>query len=170
MARTNKQAAEMGSKMPQRELSRAAALRAYGMIGVMGHDVSDAYGLVMDAADMEFDYESIEHAAQRMIDEVNELREAYSETPRSKQKVREEAADVLFMAINLCSFVGMHPLKTLYIANEKFHRRFQRVLKICEERGLDLAKLGKAHEGEQQAIWREAKEQLRAEDAKGDGA
>ena len=67
-----------------------------------------------------FDWPDADDAAEKVAEEIQELREAASDVERI-----EEAGDLLFAAVNVVRKYGVAPEDALRAANAKFERRFR---------------------------------------------
>ena len=112
-----------------------------------------AYKLQKRAAKVGFDWESFEGIKEKLVEELSEIEE---ELKRGNgEKIEEEVGDLLFMAVNLARFLGVHPEIALRRANEKFEKRFRYIEKRAKEMGKNLEKMSLE---EMEALWQEAKE------------
>ncbi len=99
-----------------------------------------------------FDWPEIEGVYDKLHEEIAEVKAAVTPEERA-----DELGDLLFVTVNLASWLGVDAESALRGANLKFNRRFRQVEQIVAERGLaweklDLAALDK--------IWDEVKEDL----------
>jgi len=114
-----------------------------------------AYKLQKRAAKVGFDWNSFDGIKEKMKEEIEELSEALKEGNR--EKLEEEAGDLLFMAINLVRFLGINPELALSKANEKFEKRFRYMEKRAKEMGKKLEDMSV---DEMELLWQEAKEKM----------
>jgi tetrapyrrole methylase family protein/MazG family protein len=114
-----------------------------------------AYKLQKRVAKVGFDWESFEGIKEKMKEEMEELSEALKKN--DKEKLEEEAGDLLFMAINLVRFLGVNPELALSKANEKFERRFRYMEERAKEMGKKLEDMSIE---EMELLWQEAKEKM----------
>jgi len=112
-----------------------------------------AYKLQKRAAKVGFDWEGFEGIKEKLIEEISEIEEEIKKGDR--KKIEEEVGDLLFMAVNLARFLGVHPEVALRRANEKFEKRFRYIEKRAKEMGKDLKEMSLE---EMEALWQEAKE------------
>ena len=99
-----------------------------------------------------FDWDDIEPVYSKVYEEMDELREAHSSGNR--ERIEEEFGDFLFAAVNLSRFMDVDAESALSGACAKFIRRFEKMEREAEKRGL---KLDKMTLDEQDAIWNEIK-------------
>ena len=111
-----------------------------------------AYKLQKRAAKVGFDWEGFEGIKEKLIEELSEIEEELKRGNR--KKIEEEVGDLLFMAVNLARFLGVHPEIALRRANEKFERRFRYMERKAKERGKELKEMSL---DEMEALWQEAK-------------
>ena len=101
------------------------------------------------AANLGYDWPSIEGILDKVIEETQELREATTPSHWS-----EEFGDLLFVMANVARHLHIDPETALRSANQKFTRRFQMIES-------ELAKLGRrpadSSLAEMDALWDEAK-------------
>lgn len=111
-----------------------------------------AYKLQKKAAKIGFDWENFEGIKEKLIEELSEIEEELKRGDR--EKLEEEVGDLLFMAVNLARFLGVHPELALRRANEKFEKRFRYMEKRAKEEGKDLKEMSL---DEMESLWQEAK-------------
>lgn len=85
------------------------------------------------AANLGYDWPSIEGVLDKVAEEVGELREAVSSEDRA-----EEFGDLLFVLVNVGRKQGIETEAALRAANEKFRRRFREVERLAAARGTAL--------------------------------
>jgi MazG family protein len=125
-----------------------------------------AFRLQDRAAGVGFDWPDTEGPAQKVEEELAEVRDELRQRPAAAphaapsydaahEKVEEEIGDLLFAVVNLSRKAGVHPALALDKANVKFARRFGAVERMAAERGL---KVGEATLAELDGLWDEVKE------------
>jgi nucleoside triphosphate diphosphatase len=97
------------------------------------------------AARVGFDWPDVAGPAAKVLEEIDELATAGTETERA-----EEAGDLLFAAVNLVRAYGVAPEDALRAANAKFERRFRAMEALASEQRRDFASLSL---DEQEALW-----------------
>ncbi len=100
------------------------------------------------AARVGFDWPDPSSAADKVLEEMDELAEA------SSAEKLEEAGDLLFAAVNLVRLNGIAPEDALRAANAKFERRFKAMESFAKSEGEDFAALSL---DEQEAYWQVVK-------------
>lgn len=85
-----------------------------------------------------FDWPDIHGVFEKVIEELDELRNALAK-PVNEQAVREEAGDLLFAVVNLLRHAGVDAESALREGNRKFERRFRIVEQLCSENGCTVA-------------------------------
>jgi MazG family protein len=80
-----------------------------------------------------FDWPDSTGVWAKVREEIAELEAATTESHRL-----EEMGDLFFALVNLCRHQGLNAEEALRRANAKFRSRFQRVERLCAERGLDM--------------------------------
>lgn len=124
-----------------------------------------AHRLQDRAAGVGFDWSDTEGPAQKVEEELAEVREILpaaelerasgaSSDAAEMRALESELGDLLFAVVNLCRRAGVHASLALDRANDKFVRRFERVERLAADRGIvmgetDLATLD--------ALWDEVK-------------
>lgn len=98
------------------------------------------------AARQGFDWPGVEGATNKVIEEIDELREASSDAERI-----DEAGDLLFATVNVVRKYGVAPEDALRSANAKFERRFKGMEALAEGRFATLPL------DEQEALWQAVK-------------
>jgi MazG family protein len=124
-----------------------------------------AHRLQDRAAGVGFDWPDVEGPAEKVEEELGEVRSALEQAPSPKSgsppllddrhyAVEGELGDLLFAVVNLCRKAGVHASIALDKANAKFERRFQEVERMARERGIEVAHAGLEKLDQ---LWEEAK-------------
>jgi MazG family protein len=87
------------------------------------------------AAAIGFDWPSAADVIAKIQEEVDELRDALSDSPA---RAADEMGDVLFSLANLARKLGVEPEAALAAANDKFTRRFTAMESAFRRRRLDI--------------------------------
>ena len=103
------------------------------------------------AADVGFDWRSVDGALDKLDEEVRELHRAVE----TNGNVPEELGDVLFAAVKVGRFCGVDPEEALHGTCEKFIRRFRAMEEAAAREGRELTELTLE---ELTALWNGAKE------------
>ena len=101
------------------------------------------------AASLGYDWPDLEGVIDKVAEEASELLAAEDAAQRA-----EEFGDLLMVIVNLGRRLGIDAEASLRAANRKFRRRFEAVLALAGERGLELEQLGL---DELDGLWREVK-------------
>jgi tetrapyrrole methylase family protein / MazG family protein len=88
------------------------------------------------AANLGYDWPSIEGVLDKVVEELAEIRAAGSDAER-----REEFGDLLMVLVNVARKQGVEAESALRGANDKFRRRFGSVERQAQERGVALRDL-----------------------------
>jgi MazG family protein len=112
----------------------------------------EAYQLTRRAAQVGFDWETVEGIFNKLLEETSELRVTLTEADRSRRE--EEVGDLLFVVVNLSRFLGFDPEVALKRSNLKFKSRFQYMEEDAARSGQRLAQLSKE---ELEVLWESAK-------------
>ncbi len=83
------------------------------------------------AAEVGFDFPSIESAFSKIPEEVKEIEESLGH----KEKLEEELGDLLFATVNVLRIAKIDPCKSLEKANKKFAKRFEKVEELALTNG-----------------------------------
>ncbi len=115
-----------------------------------------AHRLQDRAAGVGFDWDDIDGPADKVAEELAEVREQIAATPVVRSPhgapqhddahalVEGELGDLLFAVVNLCRKAGVHASLALDKANAKFARRFAGIERLATERGIDVKTAGLA--------------------------
>lgn len=98
-----------------------------------------------------FDWQSVDGALEKVVEELEELKSAPIEHRA------EEAGDLLFAVVNVLRFYKVDPEMALHDASLKFFKRFQIVERLANERGIDMPNTSLE---ELDKLWEEAKRTL----------
>ena len=101
-------------------------------------------------ASVGFDWNKEEEVIDKLVEEINELRQA-----RNRDEKNNEFGDILFTLVNIARKMDIDSEMALRGANRRFYERFTYMEKLCKERGIDLSALDI---DEQDKLWNEAKE------------
>jgi ATP diphosphatase len=114
-----------------------------------------AHKLSKRAARVGFDFERAAETADKVAEELAEVREAAANPgAAASQKIFEEVGDLLFAAANLARKLDVDAEAALRAANIKFERRFLGMERLAAQRGENFATLDLAA---QEALWQEVK-------------
>jgi MazG family protein len=124
-----------------------------------------AHRLQDRAAGVGFDWPDVDGPAEKVAEELEEVREELRASPPPKSEapslldqrhyaLEAELGDLLFAVVNLCRKAGVHASLALDRANAKFERRFGEIERLAKERGIDVAHAGLE---KLDALWDEAK-------------
>lgn len=115
-----------------------------------------AHRLQDRAAGVGFDWDDVEGPADKVEEELREVREQLSRAPVNRsphgapqhderhEALEGELGDLLFAVVNLCRKAGVHASLALDKANAKFARRFEGIERLAEARGIDVRTAGLA--------------------------
>ena len=106
--------------------------------------------LIQDrAARFGFDWDDAGGVLDKLVEEIDEFRDAATDEERL-----DEFGDVLFALVNVARWSGIQAEDALRQANAKFRNRYRLMERLASERGQDFAKLSL---DEKEALWQEAK-------------
>lgn len=104
------------------------------------------------AAKVGFEWEKPEEVWVKVVEEMDELKEAVQS--ENSHKIGEEFGDLLFALTNYARFVEVDPEDALEQCNRKFIRRFQYIEKQAKTKNLELKSMSLV---EMDKLWDEAK-------------
>lgn len=99
--------------------------------------LSRAHRIQDRVATVGFDWSSARGAFEKVAEELEEVRQALDAEP--SPALEEELGDLLFAVVNLTRLSGVHAMRALQRANQKFIRRFEGLEALARARGVDLA-------------------------------
>jgi MazG family protein len=141
--------------------SAAAAPSALDGVPLALPALMRAFKLSRRAARVGFDFERAQESADKVAEELAEVREAIAAANAADEsdtaaprKVFEEVGDLLFAAANLARKLDVDAEAALRAANLKFERRFHGMERLAAHRGEDFGALSLAA---QEALWQEVK-------------
>jgi len=111
-----------------------------------------AYQMTRRAAHVGFDWETAEGVLEKVQEEARELRAVPAE---DRERLEEEAGDLLFAAMNAARFLKLDPELALRRANAKFEARFRA---MEQEAARDGRKLAGASPAELDELWERVKQ------------
>jgi MazG family protein len=85
------------------------------------------------AAHHGFDWQQVEPVFDKVIEELNEIKEAWQSGDQAH--IQEEVGDLLLVAVNLARHLKVNPEIALKESNQKFSRRFQYIEKQVKQSG-----------------------------------
>ena len=101
------------------------------------------------AANTGFDWETLPEIDEKVIEELNELKNA-----RSEKEKQEEFGDLIFTLVNIARHQGIDAEQALRESNRKFHSRFTKMEILSSNRSQEFEKL---NINEKDALWDEIK-------------
>jgi nucleoside triphosphate diphosphatase len=143
---------------------RSAAGGALGEVPQALPALMRAYKLSKRAARVGFDFEHASQTADKVAEELAEVREAAAanaghrsaaaDAPAPSPEIVEEIGDLLFAAANLARKLDVDAEAALRAANTKFERRFRAMETLAHERGEKFSSLSL---DAQERLWLEVK-------------
>jgi ATP diphosphatase len=113
-----------------------------------------AFKLSKRAARVGFDFEHSAQTADKVAEELAEVREAAAHGEAASPEIFEEIGDLLFAAANLARKLDVDAEAALRAANAKFERRFRGMESLAAQRGDIFAELNL---DAQERLWQEVK-------------
>ncbi|MFA5638767.1 MAG: nucleoside triphosphate pyrophosphohydrolase [Anaerovoracaceae bacterium] len=111
-----------------------------------------SYKLQERAKEAGFDWESIDGAFHKFLEELGELKEAIS--LKAQTEIENEMGDVLFSVVNLARFLNVNPEEALDSTSDRFIRRFSKMEELAQARSLKMEEMSFS---ELDGLWEEAK-------------
>lgn len=106
------------------------------------------------AAKLGFDWENIEPALDKVIEEYKEIKDVYKS--HNKSKITEELGDLIFSVVNVARFLDIDPEYALNYTIDKFISRFYYIETKVKELGKDITEMTLKELDE---FWQMSKEQ-----------
>ena len=94
-----------------------------------------AYDIQGQCALVGFDWPDAQAVFDKVIEELKEVQEAIANSSKNQEDVEEELGDLLFTCVNLCRHLQISPDSAIYVANQKFIKRFQQIEFILKSEG-----------------------------------
>ncbi|WP_075979832.1 bifunctional methyltransferase/pyrophosphohydrolase YabN [Bacillus massilinigeriensis] len=107
------------------------------------------------AAKVGFDWQEIEPAWNKVLEELEEFKAEWSKEAHSNDTLKE-FGDVLFALVNVARFLKINPEEAIFATNQKFIRRFTYMEQKVRESGRDFSQFTLE---ELDQFWDEAKSQ-----------
>ena len=104
------------------------------------------------ASKIGFDFDNVESAMDKVIEELKEVKDVYKSN--NKAKILEEIGDLFFSVVNVARFLDIEPESALHCTIEKFIKRFDYMEKVSLERGMKLEEMSL---NGMDSLWNEAK-------------
>lgn len=104
------------------------------------------------AAKVGFDWDRVECALDKVLEEYYEVRDVY--ICEEREKITEEIGDLLFATVNVARFLDIDPDFALNYTIEKFISRFQYIEEMAISRGMSIQQTTLEQMGQ---LWEEAK-------------
>jgi len=115
-----------------------------------------AFKIQEKAARVGFDWDDIDGAMDKLIEELKELKEVYK--GNNGDRIRDEMGDVIFAAVNVARFLHIDPELALRDATIKFIKRFEYVEKGAKLSGKQLEDMTLS---DMDLLWEQGKSQER---------
>lgn len=115
-----------------------------------------AYRIQEKASKVGFDWKDEKPVFDKIIEEINELRNNI-DTGKPVKEIEDEFGDVLFSIVNYSRFLKINPEDALRRTIKKFRERFQKIEKYAEENNKVLDEMTLE---EMDEIWNKAKAEI----------
>ncbi|WP_277559265.1 nucleoside triphosphate pyrophosphohydrolase [Acinetobacter beijerinckii] len=117
------------------------------------------------AAQLGFDFETVDDAYAKLDEELEELKQALSD--QKSDEIQEEFGDCLFSLINVGRKLGLSSETALLATIHKFRSRFAYIEQQAQRQNKDLQEMSLA---EMDELWEQAKRQLKLQGKSNDFA
>lgn len=104
------------------------------------------------ASKVGFDWDKVEDAADKVLEELNEVKDVYK--GNNMAKITEEVGDLIFAVVNVARFLDIDPEFALNYTIDKFVNRFEYIEETALSKGLHIEEMSL---GEMDALWSQAK-------------
>ena len=111
-----------------------------------------AYKVQEKASKLGFDFDSVEPAMEKVLEELQEVKDVYKGNNRAK--IEEEVGDLVFSTVNVARMLDIDPEFAVNYTIDKFISRFQYIEENASNRNLDLKDMSLA---EMDTLWNESK-------------
>ncbi|MGI6727324.1 MAG: nucleoside triphosphate pyrophosphohydrolase [Anaerovoracaceae bacterium] len=111
-----------------------------------------SYKVQAKAAEVGFDWDLVEQAFEKVVEETGELGEIIN--TNSHERIQEELGDLLFAVVNVARLLRVDPEDALNFASQKFIRRFSFIEETAGSKGQKLEEMTLT---EMDKLWDEAK-------------
>ncbi|NEZ47683.1 nucleoside triphosphate pyrophosphohydrolase [Clostridium niameyense] len=112
-----------------------------------------AYKVQKKAAKVGFDWDNIEDAMNKIVEEYYEIKDVYK--GEKEAKILEEIGDLIFSVVNVARFLDIDPENALNYTIDKFINRFEYIESTALSMGLDLNEMSLE---EMDTLWEKAKQ------------
>lgn len=99
-----------------------------------------------------FDWNNVEPAMEKVLEELEEIKDVYKEGEMSR--IQEEVGDLIFATVNIARLLDIDPEFAVNYTIDKFIKRFQFIEESGIRKGLDMKSMTLE---EMDALWEEAK-------------
>lgn len=104
------------------------------------------------AARVGFDWDTVEPAMEKVLEELQEIKDVYKDN--NKAKILEEVGDLVFSTVNIARLLDIDPELAVNYSIDKFINRFQYIEENARNRNVDLKTMSLA---EMDVLWNESK-------------
>jgi len=103
--------------------------------------VKEAQKSLKKAADLGFDWPSLQGLIDQIIQEVDEVKEEHHSPNQDREKLVEECGDLILAVIDLMRKLDVDADHALKIGHEKFNRRFDEMLVLAKDQSIQFSTL-----------------------------
>ena len=104
------------------------------------------------AAKIGFDFDCVELGMEKVLEELQEVRDVYK--GKNRAKIVEEVGDLVFSTVNVARLLDIDPEFAVNYTIDKFINRFAYIEESARNRGSDLKNMSLA---EMDELWNESK-------------
>jgi len=99
-----------------------------------------------------FDWDDVELAMEKVIEELQEIKDVYKNSDVSK--IQEEVGDLIFATVNIARLLDIDPEFAVNYTIDKFIKRFQFIEESGIKKGIDMKEMTLE---EMETLWSESK-------------
>jgi len=99
-----------------------------------------------------FDWDDVEPAMEKVIEELQEIKDVYKNSDVSK--IQEEVGDLIFATVNIARLLDIDPEFAVNYTIDKFIKRFQFIEESGIKKGIDMKEMTLE---EMETLWSESK-------------
>ncbi len=111
-----------------------------------------AYKIQEKASKVGFDFDSVESAMEKVLEELQEVKDVYK--GKNRAKILEEVGDLVFTTVNIARILDIDPEFAVNYTIDKFINRFAYIEENASRRNLELKDMPLA---EMDTLWNESK-------------
>lgn len=151
-SKTTKQVLESWEKIKSKEKQFNSYTDALKHIPKNFPGLMKAVKVQQKASKIGFDFECVEDAMEKVLEELGEVRDVYKGNNRAK--ILEEVGDLVFSTANIARLLDIDPEFAVNYTIDKFINRFWYIEETARNKGMDLKQMSLA---EMDELWNKSK-------------